>query len=582
MPYQPTNPYPYNTAIDLQDGLQFRFKVDSYDTIEHFKIELYDYLKNKKIYTIGRFLGEIQFNSKFQIHQDTYVLQVNESQQTVTLYENDEVICSTMDMEDFKIVIESYADVLKEKILMELDRMPTAMSDKSIVSGNLQIIQILNENEEQILLQEDTENTPLPIKGGLGEKSIGEVDVSPYLATIEALEKKQYYNNTENYEQLNITNSDCFIVDNNGTIIKYEEEENKGDTRNIVIPYRASNGTIIKNIHTGVFQSNQNIQTVVIPSCINTIGVNAFQGCANLQEVILNYGVSQIKEGCFLNCTNLSRINLLDSIEIIEKNAFQDCQNLKELRLPWSLKCIKQNAFNNIGVEKLELPVNLEEIEAKGFFGCKFLETVQCNDLLKNIGEQAFGECGALKKVSFNNDLMNLGEKVFMDCESIQEIVIPQHVQTIGSAIFKGCIALSKLTVPFIGSQIQDSNVHDDTMVLGYFFGKEDVSEVVKEGITITEQYYDISTLTYQPITAKYLIPNSLRTVIITEPATFIPLGAFSNCSNIREVVMSDTIIEIQDFGFYDCFKISTIKLSPNTKYIGAYAFALKQQKTLG
>ena len=59
MPYQPTNPYPYNTAIDLKDGLQFRFKADNYDVITSFEIEIYDLLKNKKLYSIVRCLGEI-------------------------------------------------------------------------------------------------------------------------------------------------------------------------------------------------------------------------------------------------------------------------------------------------------------------------------------------------------------------------------------------------------------------------------------------------------------------------------------------------------------------------------------------
>ena len=52
MPYQPTNPYPYNTGIDLDEGLTFQFKVDNYDIINKFKIEIYDLFREEKIYTI--------------------------------------------------------------------------------------------------------------------------------------------------------------------------------------------------------------------------------------------------------------------------------------------------------------------------------------------------------------------------------------------------------------------------------------------------------------------------------------------------------------------------------------------------
>ena len=54
MPYQPTNPYPYNTGVDLREGLTLQFRVDNYDTIIKFEIELYDLFKNEKICFICR------------------------------------------------------------------------------------------------------------------------------------------------------------------------------------------------------------------------------------------------------------------------------------------------------------------------------------------------------------------------------------------------------------------------------------------------------------------------------------------------------------------------------------------------
>ena len=60
MPYQPTNPYPYNTGVDLREGLTLQFRVDNYDTIVKFEIEIYDLLKNEKVYTIIREIGDIE------------------------------------------------------------------------------------------------------------------------------------------------------------------------------------------------------------------------------------------------------------------------------------------------------------------------------------------------------------------------------------------------------------------------------------------------------------------------------------------------------------------------------------------
>lgn len=512
MPYQPTNPYPYNTAIDLQDGLQFRFKVDNYDTIESFKIELYDYLKNKKLYTIIRTVGDIQIDT-----------------------DNTEI--------------------------------------KKIIEGDKQLIQILNENEEQILLEEYTEDSELPIKGGLGVKSIGEVDITPYLMTIEAIEMKKYYGNTQNYEQLNITDSELFVLDEKGTIIEYK---GKNSLAEVVIPYKTSEG-YVRNIGANVFANDEKITRVVVPSCVTIIGDNAFYNCENLQIVNLNYGVSKLNSACFMGCENLSDINLLDSIDFIGDSAFEDCMNLIDLRLPWSLTQINEGSFRHIGITMLELPPNLECIGKQGFFNCQALKCIQCNDKLRIIDKQAFGCCNALITIDLNEKLVELGSEVFFQCKNLQEIIIPQDVQKIGEGILRECVSLFKLTIPFIGSEKTEVNSIEEldsnktennhwTSVLGYFFGRTENTGVRQKWDLSNEQWYSI--------------PSSLGTVIITN-TTFIPYGAFSNCTEIREVVMVSTIMFIDDYGLYNCVKISDITLSPNTQYIGNYAFALEKQKVL-
>lgn len=526
MPYQPTNPYPYNTAIDfLKDGLQFRFKVDNYDTIESFKIELYDYLRNKKLYTIVRTIGDIQIET----------------------IDNQEI--------------------------------------KTIIQGDKQLIQILNENEEQILLKEYTEDfetpvTELPIKGGLGVNSVGEVDITPYLMTIEAIEMKQYYGNTENYEMLRITNEECFILDEKGTIISYIENNNTVDINNIVIPYRTSKG-IVKNIGSGVFANNLNIYSVVVPSCVTTIEDNAFNHCENLTIVNFNYGISYLNERCFANCTDLFQINLLDSINIIGDSAFENCTNLINLRLPWSLKEINSRTFSNIGIETLELPPNLETVKSNAFDSCKKLETVICNEKLKIIQAQAFGECTSLTTIALNEDLLELGKEVFVNCSALQEIQIPDNIMNIGEGILNGCNMLITLTVPFIGSKKTEGEEIADivenkkiTSVLGYFFGTTTDEKGIKQRYAPLEEDISFSK------TQTYLIPESLSTVVITN-TIFIPYGAFSNCVNIRNIKMLDKIIYIDDYSFFNCIKISEVQLSPNIEYIGNYAFALEKPKTL-
>ena len=468
MPYQPTNPYPYNTAINLNEGLQFRFKIDDYDVIEKFEIELYDLLKNKKIYTIIRTVGEIATNEDGDV------------------------------------------------------------TNKYITTGDKQLIHILDENNNTILLQEYTkDDSKLPLRGGLSSNNIGEVDISNYLKKVVEVEMKQYYGDTIGYENLSLTNEECFELDSNGTIVRYIEDNNTEDKNNIVIPYRTSQG-YVKNIGDNVFAYNENIKTVVIPSSINTIGSNAFRECKALCGVSFNYGVSMLRDGCFADCEKLKQINLLDSIGYIGSGAFTNCISLTELRIPWSLTDIESYVFANTGITTLSLPPDIIKIHERAFMGCSVLEEVKFNNKLQNIEDSVFKNCVMLNKIELNEGLSYLGAESFANCDLVS-VVVPNSVEEIGAGVFKDN-RIFELTIPFVGHKNNSSNTK--MSVLGYLFGESETEQGV-------EQLYDENQSQY------FLIPDTLQKIEIAKSSE-IPYGAFSNCVNVREVKMSSDVVRIK------------------------------------
>ena len=349
MPYQPTNPYPYNTAVDLEEGLEFRFRADNYDIINSFEIELYDLLKNKKLYTINRCIGDIQ--------------------------------------------------------------------DNKIVKGTKQLLQVFDENEEQVYLEEflDSESSILPLKSKRNNLNLGVLNLSGYLATIEQIEKRKYYSEVDNAEDLMITKSEAFEIDENGVIVSYNSEVlSTEEKKNIVVPYELpftnQNGTQkirVTGISDNVFAKDENIEEVIIPSCVVFIGesnqanqndiLGVFYQATNLKKVVLNYGTSRIGKDCFWGCNNLTEFNFIDSISEINANAFRECKSLLIVNCPIDLKGISQGAFRDSGVTELFLSENILRIEDNAFYNCKNLTRLKTYSKLSFIGQSSFEKTGLIE-----------------------------------------------------------------------------------------------------------------------------------------------------------------------------------------
>lgn len=77
------------------------------------------------------------------------------------------------------------------------------------------------------------------------------------------------------------------------------------------------------DIYTNAFYES-NIQSIVIPACVNVIYDYAFYG-SDIVSLVIRDGVTQIGTAAFMRCTNLKSVNIPSSVEAIETHAFCDC-----------------------------------------------------------------------------------------------------------------------------------------------------------------------------------------------------------------------------------------------------------------
>ena len=71
-----------------------------------------------------------------------------------------------------------------------------------------------------------------------------------------------------------------------------------------------------------------------------------------------------------------------------------------------------------------------------------------------------------------------------------------------------------------------------------------------------------------------------LEFIQLSRKLKYIGRGAFSHCTNVKTVVMPDTVKRIEDSAFSCCLQLVYIKLSKNLEYIGRSAFTFCKNLT--
>ena len=76
------------------------------------------------------------------------------------------------------------------------------------------------------------------------------------------------------------------------------------------------------------------LEEIILPKSLESIGSVAFDGCDFLKKVIFNDGLKEIQGEAFRHCRSLTEVNLPDSLDEIESGAFSFCSNLVKVSIP--------------------------------------------------------------------------------------------------------------------------------------------------------------------------------------------------------------------------------------------------------
>jgi len=172
------------------------------------------------------------------------------------------------------------------------------------------------------------------------------------------------------------------------------------------------------------------------------------------------------------------------------------------------------------------------------------------------IGESAFENNTSITSVNFGDaatasyasgsSLRKIGAKAFKGCTGLTELVIPEGVTEFGVAPFANCINLVSLEFPYV----LGVGIDGEKSAFSKLFGMDNSS-----------------------------IPVSLVDVTING-GTEIGFCAFLDCSNITNIILGQSVINVENSAFQGCSSLENITIPNNLINIGAYAFMMCKSLT--
>lgn len=185
-----------------------------------------------------------------------------------------------------------------------------------------------------------------------------------------------------------------------------------------------------------------------------------------------------------------------------------------------SVVAIGKEAFaSNRWLSAVVLPDSIKTIESLAFYGCNNLVYIALGKGIESVGNYAFARCRALYAIDLS------------DADSI------------GIGALADCTAINSLTLSFIGS------ADGENEYLGYIFGADDIGHNAD------------------------LVPDSLRSVVLSDNCTEIPDAAFYGCENITTVIVPDSVERIGVRAFAKCRSLVEFSTGDGVKTIGDDAF---------
>ncbi len=231
--------------------------------------------------------------------------------------------------------------------------------------------------------------------------------------------------------------------------------------------------------------------------------------------------------------TEIKKVVIEEGVTSVGSDAFEDCSNLTEVVIPESVTSIGSYAFD----------------------GCSSLTAVVIPEGVTSIGRYAFDSCSSLTEVKIPESVTSIGDYAFYDCDSLKRVFVYSENVTYEDDVFY----YSNPVLIGYENSTTDAYAKEKGISFAAFTEVEQANnacghrvfyELDEDGcLTISGNgpmtNYTESSWSKTTAAPWYEKGELIKRVVIEEGVTSIGNNAFSDCKNLTEIVIPESVQKI-------------------------------------